>query len=808
MDKFLAKLKGLSTNSTKKSLPSPPVEANGHASSNGSQPDSSTRQTLKPGKQYPDLKAIKALLARSPQWVQDNRYLALAIVAGGGLGAFLLAGYAIDRSLPEVAEIQTFVRRGTLTIKAADGAVIQQIGPATREKLTYDQIPPQLAEAFVASEDRRFYRHSGVDYWGVGRAVSSNLLARGVVEGGSTITQQLARIVFLSQDRTLMRKAKEALLAQKIEREMKKDKILEQYLNLVYLGSGAYGVADAAWIFFSKPVSQLTLAEMATIAGLPPAPSEYSPLVNPEAATERRDIVLGRMAEAGYITAAEAEQARSVPLQLKPSIPKNFYSSAPFFTSYIQKLLPQYVSKEDLELGGLTIETTVNSKLQAAANKTIKDIVENSGVYQGFSQASLVSIEPKTGEIRAMVGGTDFNKSQFNRATQAQRQPGSTFKAILYTAAIATGMSPWDGYQDAPFKVDGYQPQNYGRKYKGWMSLRDALTNSVNIISVKLILDVGFDPVIQLAKAMGIKSKLLPAYSLALGSSEVNLLEMTNAFGTLAAQGQFVEAHGIQRIVNRQGKTIYQSQFKPRQVIDQSTTAIMTWMMQNVVNSGTGQAAYIGRPAAGKTGTSEKARDLWFIGFIPQLVTGVWLGNDNNSPTGGTSSTAAVAWHDFMSVAIKGMPVEKFPNLPKLEGRKGSIKAKPVKKARVQKANPLPTDAGDEGDNSGDEGDNYRDSENSYRGGSSDYQGSSESESRYSEPAPRYESAPAAPVESSAPAAPVSTPAPAPAPANPEPALEPTAPVNVAPAPAEPPPSEQIPPPPVAPSVEPTPSPP
>ncbi len=308
------------------------------------------------------------------------------MTAGGGL----LWGYwTLDRSLPSTSDIARFTRKGTLTIKAQDGTVLQQQGPATREKLTIQQVPPLVQHAFIAAEDRRFYQHGGIDFQSIGRAIASNLVARDVVEGASTITQQLARLVYLNQDRSFDRKLREAMMAQKINRELPKDQILQDYLNLVYLGSGAYGVADAAWVYFSKSVSQLTLAEAATIAGLPPAPSVYSPLVNLEAAKERRNVVLDRMVEAGYITESEADQAKATPLTLKPGIPKKFYSDSPYFTTYVQQQLPKYVPKETLEEGGLTVETTLNPKWQKAADQAVQNAIKNIGPYEGFGQAAL-----------------------------------------------------------------------------------------------------------------------------------------------------------------------------------------------------------------------------------------------------------------------------------------------------------------------------------------------------------------------------------------------------------------------------------
>ena len=370
-----------------------------------------------------------------------------------------------------------------------------------------------------------------------------------------------------------------------------------------------------------------------------------------------------------------------------------------------------------------------------------------------------------------MVGGTDYRQSQFNRATQAQRQPGSSFKPIVYTAAIAAGFSPNDGYLDAEYSVDGYKPKNANRKHSGWMSMRDALIQSVNVIAVKVLVEVGFDPVIKMATAMGIKSKLLPAYSLALGSSEVNLLEITNAYATLANQGKYIEAHGITRIIDRQGKVLYEAKFKPKQAVDKGSVAIVTWMMRGVISSGTGTPAAIDRPAAGKTGTSENARDLWFIGFIPQVTTGIWLGNDNNAPTWSASTTAASVWHDFMMTATKGMKVEQFPELPPLDGRKGSIKAKPVRPNRVRSGFSDPESSSDSSSGGG----SYGGSSSGSYGGSSQ---SNETEPRSgeqetvpptAETSPANEAPPPAEPVNEAPAAPVEPPPPPAAPVEPPP---------------------------------------
>ncbi|MBD2184405.1 PBP1A family penicillin-binding protein [Planktothrix sp. FACHB-1375] len=609
----------------------------------------------------------------------------LGVGVGGSALAVGVTLWSIERSLPDPNEVFTFVRDGTLTIKAADNSILQQIGPATREKLKLDEMPPQLVQAFIASEDSRFYQHKGVDYQGIGRAFVSNLMRRDVVEGGSTITQQLARLVFLTQERSVGRKVQEVFLAQKIEQKMNKDQILDRYLNLVYLGEGAYGVADAAWVYFSKPLKDLTLPEIATIAGVTPAPSIYSPLVNPQAAQQRRNTVLQRMQQVGYITPDQAQTASAQPLALNPAPPKRLSTEAEYFTSYIQKELAKYVSPDAIEAGGLIVETTLDRQWQKNAEQSVQDVLKRYGSEQKFGQAALVSIDPRNGEVKAMVGGTDFEKTQFNRVTQAQRQPGSTFKGFLYTTAVAAGFSPYRGYLDAPLSIDGYTPKNYGGGYFGWISMRDALATSINTVAVKVLLDVGFQPTIDIAHKMGIKSELKPTYSLALGASELNLLELTNGYGTLATGGVYAESHGIRRVLDQRGKVLYQANFKPQQAIDTETASIMNWMLREVVNGGTGRAAYLNdRPVAGKTGTSDEARDLWFIGYIPQAVTGVWLGNDDNSPTVGSSSTAAMTWHNFMVKAVDGMPVEKFAERPqKLEGRKATIAIQPIEPGKI-----------------------------------------------------------------------------------------------------------------------------
>lgn len=727
------------------------------------------------------------------------------MVALGALSTTgLTRGYRIwqttEADLPAISNLKTFERQGTITLKSADDVVLQKIGPATRQKLAYEEMPETLIAAFIASEDRRFYEHNGLDYQGIGRAVLANVRERSLVEGASTITQQLARIAFLDQERSFQRKAREALLALKIEDEYSKSEILERYLNLVYLGAGAYGVADAAWIYFGKPVSDLTVSEAALIAGMAPAPSAYSPLVDPEAAETQRNIVIRRMLANGKITQAQADQAVATEVATTPNEPKFLYSEFPYFTIYIQKQLSEILPPEVIEAGGLVVETTLNTDWQRKAQETINDTVATVGNRQRFSQASLVAVDPRNGEIKAIVGGTDFNDSQFNRATQALRQPGSTFKTFVYTTAIAAGFSPNKSYVDAKFVVDGYEPKNYGGRFSGDVSMRRALTSSINIVAIKVLIDVGFEPVIAMAQRMGIESEMLPTYSLALGASEVTLLELTSAYGTLARQGRHHPVHGIRRVLDSSGAVIYEIDNTPTQAVDETTAAIMTWMLRGVVEGGTGGRASVGRPVAGKTGTSEDDRDLWFVGYMPQLAVGVWLGNDDNTRTWGVSSSAAATWGRFVSQLLDDIPEEDFPPLPQLAGRKGSIEAEPVKPGKVVASTASENE--DEAEEAVDSGvdDASEGEESAASSGADETEPISGSSGDFSDggdaaPAPAPEPAPTpdpdpfpAPVTPD----PVTAPEPAPAPA-PEPAP--------APQPAPP-----IPPPPPAPAPAPAPT--
>jgi penicillin-binding protein 1A len=611
---------------------------------------------------------------------------------GAGAGVAVAVGQnllvqGVDALLPNVQRVSSYNRPGTVTVLSADGQVIQKLGPATREKLISGQMPLLVQRAFIAAEDRRFYEHDGIDPVGISRALLRNVRRGAVEEGASTITQQLARTVFLSQDRTIIRKLKEALLAGKLERQLSKQQILEQYLNFVYLGSSAYGVSDAAWIYFSKTPAELTLPEAALIAGLPPAPSVYSPLVNPDLALERRATVLRRMREAGFIDDLQLQSANAAPLLLKPAEPKYWTSRAPYFTSWVAQELPKVLSPEDLEVGGLTIRSSLNLAWQERAQATINKHAP------GAMEGAVVSMEPGTGLVRTMVGGKDFETSQFNRAAQALRSPGSTFKLFVYLTALKEGMKPEDKVNDKPQCFGGYCPRNFGNKYRGVVPLWVALQQSLNTVSVSLLKQLGFDKVIATAKSLGITRELGRFYPLAVGATEQTVLDMTAAYAAIFNRGVYVTPTPFEEILGPNGELLWSRRVdgdRGRRAVPSDIADAMLWMLQQVVKGGTGYGAVPpDRPAAGKTGTSEGGRDLWFIGGVPQLVTGLWLGYDNNKETKSTSAVAVVAWADYMGPILKDLPVRQFPPKPQLAGKFDPLKAlKPKPEATAPATTP------------------------------------------------------------------------------------------------------------------------
>ncbi|WP_320668172.1 PBP1A family penicillin-binding protein [Prochlorococcus sp. MIT 1307] len=582
----------------------------------------------------------------------------------------IIFGKAVDSFLPDAEIISNFRHPRSITLLSTNNKVIQKIGPTTREKVATGKMPSLVKKAFVAAEDRRFYEHKGVDLWGISRALFINLAKKEIIQGGSTITQQLTRTVFLNQDKSIIRKLKEAALAYKLERQMTKNEILEQYLNNVYLGSGAYGIADAAWVYFSKTPGLLKLEEIALIAGLAPAPSLYSPIINPDLAIERRSIVLKRMRKEGFINKSEFLLAINSPLHLKPATPKYFNSAAPFFTSWVYQRLLLLLTPEQLEIGGLKIRTSLNLEWQRKAQEIITKQLPNN------LQGAIVSIQPRTGLVRVMVGGTDFYSNQFNRATQALRSPGSTFKIFPYAAALSVGLKPEDNFIDAPRCWNKYCPKNFGDKYMGKVSLSEAFKNSLNTIAVELLEKVGFEKVISTANSLGIghKRPLGKYYPLAIGAYEQTVLDMTAAYAGVANRGVYIKPTPFEEIRGPKNTLLWSYKVnhpKGLQVLKVSVADKLNRMLEEVVSSGTGKVAYLkNRPVAGKTGTSEGGRDLWFIGSIPQLSTGVWLGYDNNKETRIGSGEAAWVWKQFILQIERNLPILTFPKSQVLDKTK------------------------------------------------------------------------------------------------------------------------------------------
>ncbi len=567
----------------------------------------------------------------------------------------------VDLTLPDVELVTTFRRPGTITLLSLENEIIQKIGPATREKVSKEELPERIKEAFIAAEDRRFYNHKGVDLWGIIRALLINVREREFQEGGSTITQQLARTVFLSQEQTFKRKVKEAGLAYKIERHLSKEEILAHYLNSVYLGSGAYGIADASWIYFSKKPAFLSIDEIALLAGLAPAPSLYSPLINAELAIERRSIVLNKMLKEGFISISEFNQAIKSPLNLQPAKPKFFDSKAPFFTSWALQELPLLLSKEQIEIGGLQIRTSLNLTWQRKAKEVISQEVPNE------LESALVSIQPSTGLVRVLIGGKDFESNQFNRATIAKRSPGSTFKLFPYAAAISEGFNPNDQFIDKPRCWKAYCPKNFGDKYMGKVSLSDAFTNSLNTVAVELLDTIGFEKVISTAQKLGIGNdrELGNYYPLAIGAYEQTVLDMTAAYAGVTNRGLYLPPIPFEEIRGPENKILWSHKTHKKQAVralNQEVADTMNWMLQQVVSEGTGKVASLeNRPVAGKTGTSEGGRDLWFIGSLPELTTGIWLGFDDNKKTKIGSGEAAWVWKKFILKIESELPLIEFP---------------------------------------------------------------------------------------------------------------------------------------------------
>ncbi len=623
-------------------------------------------------------------------------FLTLVVVAVcGSAGAVFGLVQWLGHDLPRPEQLNQIQAPVKSVVFDARGRVLHEFFKENRSSVRLNQIPRNLINATLSTEDRNFYQHWGVDLWGVGRAAVSNVLHMHTTEGGSTITQQLARNLFLTQERTMSRKLKEIALAVQIERAYSKNQILELYFNQIYFGEGAYGVEAGAKTFFGKPLAELTLPECALLAGLPANPSQYSPRRKPAASKLRRGKVLRNMLATKAITRVEFDNAVRAPLGVTPVRYSN--DRAPYFVELVRLHLDERYGSNAVYEGGLKIYTTLDMDLQLAAERALEkqltsieadlktkvtranyhpvlaDSSRSGGVMTPYLQGALVAIDPRNGYVRAMIGGRDWNQSNFNRASQAQRQPGSAFKPFVYAAAIDNGFRPTDIVVDEPVSFPGgangkpYQPQNYDHKYRGSVTLRYALQQSINIPAIKLLRKVGTSLVATYARRLGIKSPLGQNLSLALGSSEVTLLELTSAYGVFANRGIRNEPMTILKVEDRSGNVLEKNSPRPTEVLSEESAGVMTSMLQSVVDHGTGapsRAMGFTIPAAGKTGTMDDYMDAWFVGYVPSLVAGVWVGYDQKRKIGPgmTGARAALpAWTDFMLSATRGRPVEDFP---------------------------------------------------------------------------------------------------------------------------------------------------
>jgi penicillin-binding protein 1A len=601
---------------------------------------------------------------------------------------FALAGvimgilYAQLRELPDITNLNEFKPSEATRIYDINGDLISQLALEQRTIVPLEKIPLNLQNAVISIEDERFYKHWGIDLIGVTRAFITNILHHGEsIQGGSTITQQLARNLFLTPEKRIIRKIKEALLAVQIEKNYSKKQILEMYLNQINFGEGAYGCESASRFYFGKHIEDLTLPECAMLAGLPKAPTHYDPYRFPLEALQRRNTVLNAMASTGVITLQEATEAKNSPIELKRIEVQN----APYFIEYIADQLQARYGSNAVYKGGLSVYTTLDLKLQDAGQKALQRGVANDEIIAQKTrqtnipvpqpiQGALLAIDPHSGAIRAMVGGIDYRKSVFNRAIQAHRQPGSAFKPIIYAAAIENGFTMADVFLDSPVVYPDpttgktWRPLNFSGKFRGPTTLHTALMYSINVVTIKLLEKLGVQAAVNMAHRLGISTPIKnPNYSLGLGTYEVTLAEMVEAFSVFANQGIRVEPFGILTVKDGSGKILENNAPVGQEVLDPQTAYIMVNTMKDVIDRGTGRVIRkmgFTYPAAGKTGTTNDNVDAWFIGFTPDLTCGVWVGYDERQSLGKKQTggeAAAPIWAEFMKAATEGKPVKDFP---------------------------------------------------------------------------------------------------------------------------------------------------
>ena len=600
-----------------------------------------------------------------------NLSLILTAVLIGGLVGFLLFSVW---DLPEVETLEEYKPSITSRVYSNNNELLEEFFVENRTPVAFSDVPKQLLQAIIATEDARYYRHRGIDFRGIARAMYRNMRAGRIVEGGSTLTQQLAKVLFLTPERSYSRKFKELVLALRIEQRYTKQEILSLYLNQIYFGSGAYGVEAASRIYFNKSVKDLNLSECALLAGLPRSPKYYSPFKDPEHALGRRAYVINRMLKLGYIEEEDAKVAKKAPVPVQPQLSAG--GPAPYFVEYIRQKVEERFGSSILYSGGLNIYTSIDDDLQKNAQQAVIAGLARIEKRRGKKlkslpplQAAVIAIDPSTGHIRAMVGGRDFSQSQFNRAWQAVRQPGSAFKPIIYAAALERGFGAAEMLDDSPATYRDrngkvWEPENFTKQYRGTVTMRRALEQSINIPTIKLLEKVGIEEAVDYARKLGIKRKLVPYLSLALGSADMTLLELTSTYAVFANYGIRMRPGAILMITDSTGRVLYSNESVPRQVMRPETAYLITNLLRGVIDHGTGRRARkLGRPSAGKTGTTNDYRDAWFIGYTPYLVSGVWIGYDDHRSIGPRETGARAAlpvWLDFMKKAHTGVEPEAF----------------------------------------------------------------------------------------------------------------------------------------------------
>ena len=596
-------------------------------------------------------RARKISKERRPMGPWILRIIKAGVIAGL-LGVIVLGIFvAIARGeIDSFEDLKASPNGQMIRVRAADGTVIQSLGPSFGRWLSIDQLPSEMKDAMVAVEDRRYYIHPGVDPIGITRSLYVRAIDGRWTQGGSTITQQLARNIYLNNNKEFGRKIREVILALAMETKFSKDQILELYLNKVYFGGGAYGVDAASRKFFDHGAENLSLAEAAIIAGLVKAPSNYSPTADAQAAIDRATVVVGVMQDAGMISAAEAAKVKPADVKMAKQQPQD---SVRYFTDWV---LPQLDGLIDETEKPIDVWTTLDLKMQRAATTAI-----TANAPRG-AQGALVSID-RDGAVKAMVGGTDYVTSNYNRAVTAVRQPGSAWKLFVYLAALEAGFRPEDMVEDKPVEIEGWQPKNSSGNYDGEISLRTAFAYSKNTVAAQLGQEVGASSIANMARRFGITTPINTKPSMVLGTSETRVIDMTQAFASVASNGRSITPYGISKVTTIDGEILYTA--KPArsvQLVEDWVAGAMTDLMQTAVATGTGRAANIGRPVAGKTGTTSSNKDGWFLGFSSGLTTGVWMGRDDARSIGGLEGgrAPAQAWAAYMRVAVSGRPVENF----------------------------------------------------------------------------------------------------------------------------------------------------